>query len=264
MKSHELRTLLPNLLAEAKAATEIARTAERSKQSLGGHGRYAERFHSAVVSLTTTEKKVRPHLAGLVLTADELGLFDASLTMLKGNGTQSQERTAALRTLQMVCETVILHKIDGIVVSPIPATEPVLPLDVVKNTRSYLTPIIIQANGCYERTWYDACSVMVRKLAEVLIIAVFEKKGVLDEIRKADGSLAGLQELIGKIKSHPEWNLDRTTGPCLDKMKELGDRSAHKRHYTATKQDVDGILTNLRVAIDDLIHLAGFRDSKAA
>jgi hypothetical protein len=47
-------------------------------------------------------------------------------------------------------------------------------------------------------------------------------------------------------------------------MKELGDRSGHKRHYVATKQDVDGILVNLRVAIEDLIHLAGYRDSKAA
>jgi hypothetical protein len=263
MKSHELRELIPNLLSEAGVATDIAKTAEKNRKSLGGHGPYADRFHAAVVPLTTTEKKIRPHLAGVALTADELDQFGKSLSSLKDPAIKVKDRTAALRTLRMLCETVILHKIDGMAVSPVPTTEPVLPLDVVRNTRSYLTPIVIQANGCYERTWFDACSVMIRKLAEVLIIAVFEKKAALDEIRKQDGGLAGLQELIGKIKAHPEWNLDRATGPCLDKMKELGDRSAHKRHYVATKQDVDGILLNLRVAIDDLIHLAGYRDSKA-
>jgi hypothetical protein len=191
MKSHELRELIPNLLTEAGAITEIAKTAEKNKKSLGGHGPYADRFHSAVVALTTTEKKVRPHLAGVALTADEQDQFEDSLSALKDPALKVMDRTAAFRTLRMVCETVILHKIDGMAVSPVPTTEPVLPLDVVRNTRSYLTPIVIQANGCYERTWYDASSVMIRKLAEVLIIAVFEKKAALDEIRRRTGVSSG-------------------------------------------------------------------------
>ncbi len=56
MKAHELRTLLPSLLLEVQAATDIAKTAESNKKSLGGNNSYAERFHTSVVAITGTEK----------------------------------------------------------------------------------------------------------------------------------------------------------------------------------------------------------------
>jgi hypothetical protein len=78
MKTPELRTHLNDLLSETESATQIARTAERNKRSIGGHGRYADRFHAAFVSITGTEKKVRPHLDGLGLGPEDLAQFDGS------------------------------------------------------------------------------------------------------------------------------------------------------------------------------------------
>ena len=134
-----------------------------------------------------------------------------------------------------------------------PATEHVLPLDVVKGTRKYLEQIVNQANGCYEKGWYDACSVMVRKLVEVLIIAVYEAKGEAAAIKKDDNFLM-LSGLVDAILARTDWNLGRETKTALPLLKSLGDRSAHNRHYMARKADVDKVLPGLRVVVEDLLH----------
>jgi hypothetical protein len=136
-----------------------------------------------------------------------------------------------------------------------PATEHVLPLDVVNDTRRYLEQIVNQANGCYEKGWYDACSVMIRKLVEVLIIAVYEAKGESAAIKKADNFLM-LSGLVDDILTRTTWNLGRETKTALPLLKSLGDRSAHNRHYMARKADVDKVLPGLRVAVEDLLHHA--------
>jgi hypothetical protein len=40
-------------------------------------------------------------------------------------------------------------------------------------------------------------------------------------------------------------------------MESLGDRAAHARRYIATKQDVDKVISGLRVVVEELLHLAG-------
>src|SRR5258706_7631595 len=62
----------------------------------------------------------------------------------------------------------------GHVADSTPRTEKVLPSSVVANTRGWYVKLIQQANGCYEHEWYDACSVMIRKFVEFLIIEVYE------------------------------------------------------------------------------------------
>lgn len=136
-----------------------------------------------------------------------------------------------------------------------PTTEHVLPLDVVQGTRKYLEQIVNQANGCYEKGWYDACSVMVRKLVEVLIIAAYEAKGEAGAIKKDDNFLM-LNGLVDAILARTDWNLGRETKTALPLLKSLGDRSAHNRHYMARKADVDRVLPGLRVTVEDLLHHA--------
>ena len=61
-------------------------------------------------------------------------------------------------------------------------------MEVVRNTRGYLEKMVTQINGCYEHQWYDASSVMIRKLAECLIFLVYDHK--LDTLES--GLTAGL------------------------------------------------------------------------
>jgi hypothetical protein len=196
MKAHELRTLIPSLLDEVDFALTTATTAEKGSRSLGGSGHYADKFHENIVKITSVEKKVRPHLSGLHLAQDDVNKFDKSLEVIKATSGKVKARTVAIRELKLLCETIILPKLDNLTASPIPTTESVLTMDIVKTTRGYLEEITIQINGCYEHQWYDACSVMIRKLAEILIIAVYEKHGVSGELKDANDNFHMLSKLV--------------------------------------------------------------------
>ena len=260
MKAHELRTLLPDLLNEAGAVVSMAATAENAKQSLAGTGRYADRFHDVLVKLTSIERKVRLHLSGLHLSPDEINLFDRTLETLKAPSGKSKIRKASFRELKLLCETTIIPNLDGLTASPIPLTESVLAMDVVQGTRGYLEEIVSQINGCYEHQWYDGCAVLVRKLAEILIIEVYEAKGISHEIKDASDNFLMLSKLVQHIQNKTDWNLGRETKPCLDEMKKIGDHSAHVRNYLAKKSDIDRLLnTGLRVAVQELISRAGLK-----
>src|ERR1043165_3633382 len=73
---------------------------------------------------------------------------------------------------------------------------------LTKNTRGYIEKIANQINGCYEKGWFDACAVMIRRLLETLIIESFEKHNIQDKIKK-DGDYHYLRDLISKTLAEP-------------------------------------------------------------
>src|SRR5687768_3640064 len=66
-------------------------------------------------------------------------------------------------------------------------SEQVVAVSLVKDTRGYIEAVVNQVNGCYERGWFDACAVMIRRLLETLIIEAFEANGLADKIKNASG-----------------------------------------------------------------------------
>lgn len=141
-------------------------------------------------------------------------------------------------------------------VDSIPKTEQVLSQSVVIGTRGYLEAVVQQANGCYEHNWFDSCSVMIRKFVEILIIEVYEAHHKASDIKNSNDDFFMLGDLVSSILKDTAWNLARETKRVLPEIKSLGDRSAHNRRYIAKKSDVDKVIPGLRVAADDLLHLA--------
>jgi len=106
-------------------------------------------------------------------------------------------------------------------------TEVLLP-SLVTKARGYIQEIVLQANGCYEYRWFDACAVMIRKLVENLIICVYEYQGRVQHIQGSDGNFLMLGALIDRLLADTAFNLGRETKNGLPLIKALGDRSAHK------------------------------------
>lgn len=136
-------------------------------------------------------------------------------------------------------------------------TQKVLPLSVVRGTRGYLETVAHQLNGSYENGWYDACSVMMRKLIEALIIEVFEERGMVAKIQTTSGDFLQLEALTGKVIGESTWNLSRMTKRALSDVKGLGDNSAHGRRFAAHRGDIDNLKVGFRTAVQELVHLAG-------
>lgn len=136
------------------------------------------------------------------------------------------------------------------------SSEQVLPFSLVKNTRGYIEKVVNQVNGCYEKGWFDACSVMLRRLIETLIIEAFEHHKIASKIKNSAGDFLYLSDLINTALQEKTWNLTRNTKRALPKIKDIGDKSAHSRRYNAHKKDVDKLIDDVRVVVQEFLYLA--------
>lgn len=135
-------------------------------------------------------------------------------------------------------------------------SQQVLPRALFQNTRGYIERIANQINGCYEKGWFDACAVMIRRLLETLIIECFEHHRIAHKIQGTSGDFLYLGDLVQKTLAEPGWNLGRTSKSALRKLKDVGDRSAHSRRYVARRWDIDKIIDDLRIVGEEFIYLA--------
>ena len=135
-------------------------------------------------------------------------------------------------------------------------------ISLVKNTRPYIERLAHQINGTYASGYYDACSVMIRRLLETLIVELFEAKEIAAKIKNNGDDFCYLGDLIKLTLSEPSWNLTRNTKNALGKLKEVGDKSAHSRRFIAQRLDIDNIQSGLRTAVQELIILAEIKDKK--
>jgi len=137
-----------------------------------------------------------------------------------------------------------------------PHHEKVLPGSVFANTRSYIEKIVFQINGCYEAGCYDACSVMIRRLLETLIIEAFEHHKVVSQIQDSNGAFLRLSGLIDQSLQCKRWNLTRNCKSHIRKLKAIGDLSAHSRYYLAQRNDIDKHADGVRIVAQELLFLA--------
>lgn len=257
MTSVEAKAAIDDYLKQGREACEVARAAAKQRKSLSGDNFYGNKFHRLVIALSQNESKLKKLAANASLEESEAASLSSSMETLKSSNTiTNKARADALKHIGLTCQSVLLPRIESMTANPVPETEQVLPMAVVEGTRGYVERIVLQANGCYEHEWYDACAVMIRRLVETLIIEVYEKHKKEAEIQDQDGNYLMLSHLVGKILADKTWNLGRETKAALPQLKNLGDRSAHSRRYLAKKGDIDKVLNGLRATVDELLHLA--------
>ena len=239
---------------------DVAKTSRRNKKSLTGDNFYGQKFHGYVVATRSVMTRLNKVLGATTIDSTSWDELRTCVDVLCSSTEKPTAKSTALKQMKLLMETVVRPSLDGMTASPIPESEQVLPLDVLKQTRNYFVKVITQANGCYEHQWYDACSVMIRRFVETLIVELYEAKGKASEIQDSNRDFFMLQKLIdATLNEKKAWNLGRETKKTLPLVKKLGDRAAHNRRYVATKIDVDEIIPGLRVVADELLHLAGIK-----
>lgn len=130
------------------------------------------------------------------------------------------------------------------------------PLDLFENARSYLQNTATEAALCYDNKLGNACLVMVRKLLESLIIEVFEHHSVQDRITTASGNYYSCEALIDELlKEKYLWKVSRNARAALPRIKAKGDQAAHSRYFNARLSDIDGLKDDIRLVLEELIHL---------
>jgi hypothetical protein len=257
--SDEPIKMLDQIYASAQKICDVAKTASRNGKSLKGDSFYGNRFHKLTVEIAGIQTRIAPLLSSVGVTVDHVWEFEGLLGKLKSPQTGASERSESLKQIQLLTHTALKPAFNAPPAHPTPKSEGVLPIAVVKGTRGYIENVVVQANACYEARCFDACSVMIRKLVEILLIEIYEAKGKQAVIKNAAGDYFMLSDIINTALQDAAWNFGRETKHALPKLKSLGDRAAHNRRYIATKPDVDGLISGLRVTVDDLLHLASLK-----
>ena len=133
--------------------------------------------------------------------------------------------------------------------------------NLVKGTGAHLERVVHQINGAYEHGWYDACAVMLRRLLETLVIEMYIARDMKSKIKTRDGRFVNLNKLVARASSEPSWELDNN-GRSLQKLKEIGNWSAHKRLYNANRDDIDTYESEIRIVVQELVYMAGYKMQK--
>lgn len=135
-------------------------------------------------------------------------------------------------------------------------TDSVLPASLFRDTRGYIERVVFQINGSYDFKLYDCTAVMCRRLLETLIIEVYEAAGRSLEIKGHDGNFFMFSDLLKILENDGAFSLSRNALQGLRDFKRIGDLSAHNRRFNARHEDINRIRDGLRVAAEELLHLA--------
>ena len=136
-----------------------------------------------------------------------------------------------------------------------PVVGELFPLHIVDKSKGFVRNVARQANGCYEKGWYDASAVMLRRLLEILIIDCFDVYDVLDQVRDDDGNIFSLGKLVETFLAEPNdlWHIERGVSSVIRKLKNVGDSAAHGRYKKTLQQSLDRHKENLEIAIQQLV-----------
>jgi hypothetical protein len=136
-------------------------------------------------------------------------------------------------------------------------------LSIFDNCRGYMVFYAKEASSCYDYGLYTSCLFMLRKMTEILIVDLFESKGLVSKIKKPTGDYFQLSDLIGALISESSWRITRIPKENFPKIKLLADSSVHSKRFSAKKPDIDNMKDNVRIAFEEMIHLIDYPNWKS-
>ena len=120
-----------------------------------------------------------------------------------------------------------------------------------------LRDISLEVNVCYRNGAFNACSVLLRRLIEALIIHGHERRGTTHLATNTNTNrFYKLDKLIDDLVANNLFGLTRNSLEALPRLKRLGDWGAHNRNISVRRADLDGIKDDARLCFEELLTLA--------
>lgn len=240
----------------------VSKTARKHHKSISGDNFYGNKFDELRSKLIQAKKELETLVESIGYSdlKKAIKLLEPQFESITNPGTLRSAFSSAKKQLLFILHSQIEPFIVHGRLGRIPATDIVIPMVIINGTRGYIEKVALQANGCYESNWFDACAVMIRRIVETLIIECFEYYKIADKIKDSNGNYFLLKDLIDACLKENAWSLSRNTKKALPTLKDIGDLSAHSRRYLATKSDIDKVRDGLKIAVEELLHLSRLRN----
>jgi len=117
----------------------------------------------------------------------------------------------------------------------------------------YLRDITIEINTAFRSGAYNACSVLLRRLLETLIIAAHTRNGTVDMAVNASGEFYHLGKLIDDVTQNQLFRLSRNAYEAMPDLKRLGDWGAHNPKVLIRHTDLEPLKPKARLCFEELL-----------
>jgi hypothetical protein len=135
----------------------------------------------------------------------------------------------------------------------------VVPEYLLQKDRAFVRSLVRQINSAYENNIFDGCAVLMRRLLEILLILSYQELKIESVIQDADGNFKQLNSIIDDAEVNKILSLSRNTRESLDIFRKLGNFSAHKIYYNASRKSIETILLDYRATIEELLYKSNLR-----
>jgi len=238
-------------------AEKIARQAKRGNKSLKGNNSYAEKFYELRTNITRLFREMQSMAmptanAGLERTIADI---EKELGYFFDPKTSEYDRRDLRRHISMLVRT----EVDPALKNSQQQKADFIPLEIVDKSRGYVVNVARQVNQCFQNDCFDACGVMTRRLLETLIIEVFEKKGLANNIKDGGGNYLMFSELVGRLINTPETPVGRTTKKELPTIATVLNNCAHSRTFNISKAQLVQYQAFIIISVQELMSLWDIR-----
>lgn len=211
------------------------------------------------------ENKQEPEftVSGISSLIFALGFAKPNQTRLKGkvkksksfvNGTKSgQFRLSAKKLASLRSNHPDISESEEVL-----SDDSILPEILLQETkRPYLIKLAQQINASYENNLFDACTLIMRRLLEVLLIQCFEHSNIEADVMDGEGNYQNLKTLINKASSRTEIDLSNDVKKDMHNFRELGNLSAHRVKYNCRRDDIRKTKLEYRAIVEELLYAGG-------
>jgi len=232
-----------------KTFESLLENARHKKRSLTGRGFYAKKARDFGAAL-------RRDISSVAAVLHERARSDLAEDIRGYSDLLTKPTLSIDEKLELLDELVVRWQADFRPIlerEAVPPSEEYVPAEFFSNLANPFRTVLSEVNACWLSKYWNAALVLVRRLAETLIIEWYEVAGKAGEITDGQGLYLRFGDLVGKVKSGQGLNLSVTARRALDKMKILADSAAHNRYFVAREGDLNGMRTELRVFFEELI-----------
>ena len=135
----------------------------------------------------------------------------------------------------------------------------VVPESLLQKDRAFIRLLIRQINAAYENNIYDGCAVLMRRLLEILLILGYQELAIESVIQDGAANYKTLNAIIDDAKTNKLLALSRNTRESLETFRKLGNFSAHKIYYNATRKSLESAILDYRAMIEELLYKSNLR-----
>ncbi len=132
----------------------------------------------------------------------------------------------------------------------------ILPFELYRGTRQNIERIGDQINKSFCFEIFDGCSVLIRRLIEMLLILSFIEHDIKAEIKGIDGNYLQLSGIVSKAINSTTLDLSRSAKKYLEIFREKGNLSAHNPFHNARKRDLEIVQYKFRHLVEELLYKA--------